>query len=480
MGQFFYQFFGIGWQGFFDIALNSYILFRLYVLFRGTNVLRVLFAMGIFWVLRQVAVSMGLVVTSWAMQGVIAVAALVIIIVFRNEISSVLQTRDLKSFFWGIPRYQRNTPVHIIVEGVYELARKKIGALIVLPLNQGVESFVQKGISWQGKLSKEMLVSIFWDDNPVHDGAAVIQGDRVTNVGVILPLSKRTDLPSYFGTRHRAAIGLTEQTDSMVIVVSEERGKITLVKDNRIYDINDSRVLEKLLVKHAGQDSAAAGIKKHTRELAAAAAVCLVCVTGLWLSFSRGMESLATHNIPVEFIKSDQNMEIFSSSVSSVTLLISGARPLIRSLGPDRITVKLSLANTVPGTNKLSVSRSAVTLPPGIVVKNIDPSMIEVTVDVSVKKELSIQPFWTGRLSRDLIMTRAVTTPETVHVIGPRQVLTQMETLFTEALSLEEITTSGRISARIVLHPVTIRLEDQKKNRVQVEYTIQKRETVSP
>ena len=479
MGQFFYQFFGIGWQDFLDIALNSYILFRLYVLFRGTNVLRVLFAMGIFWILRQVAVSLGLVVTSWAMQGVIAVAALVIIIVFRNEISSVLQTRDLKSFFWGIPRYQRNTPVNIIVESVYELARKKIGALIVLPLNQGLESVVQKGIAWEGKLSKEMLVSIFWGDNPVHDGAVIIQGDRITNVGVILPLSKRTDLPSYFGTRHRAAVGLTEQTNSLVIVVSEERGKITLVKDSKIYDINDSSVLEKLLVTHAGRDSAAAGVKKHTRELAAAAAVCLICVTGLWLSFSRGMETLATHTIPIEFVKSDQNMEIFTSSASSVTLLISGARPLVRSIGPDRVSVKLNLANTVPGTNKLSVSRSAVTLPPGVVVKNIDPSTVEVTVDVPVKKELPVQPFWTDQLSQELIMTRSLTRPEKVNVIGPRLVLTQMETLFTEPISLEGITASGSISAQIALHPPTIRLEDQKKHIVEVAYTIQKRETVS-
>ncbi len=480
MGQSFYHFFGIGWQGFFDIALNSYILFRLYVLFRGTNVLRVLFAMGVLWVLRQVAVSMGLVVTSWAMQGVIAGAALVIIIVFRNEISSVLQTRDLKSFFWGIPRYQRKTPVGIIVESVYELARKKIGALIVLPLNRELESVVQKGIVWQGKLSKEMLVSIFWEDNPVHDGAAVIQGDRITDVGVILPLSKRTDLPSYFGTRHRAAIGLTEQTDALVIVVSEERGKITLVKDNRVYDINDSTVLEKLLFKHAGDDTSAKGVKKHTRELAAAAAICLICVTGLWLSFSRGMETLATHDIPVEFIKSDQNMEIFSSTASNVKLLLSGSRPLIRSLQPDRITVKLNLTNTVPGINKLAVSRNDVALPPGIVVKDIEPSLIEVLVDVPVKRELSVQPSWTGRLSPDLIMTRAITSPAKISVIGPHQVLKNMETLFTEPLFLDGITASGSMTAQIALHPTTIRLEDQKKGRVQVEYTIQKRETMSP
>lgn len=118
------NFFDIGWQNGLDIALNTYILFRLYVLFRGTNVLRVLLFMGVLLVFRQVAFSMGLIITSWVMQGVIAVAALVIIVVFRNEISSVLKTRDLKFFLWGIPRQQLKTPVGIIVESVYELARK--------------------------------------------------------------------------------------------------------------------------------------------------------------------------------------------------------------------------------------------------------------------------------------------------------------------------------------------------------------------
>jgi diadenylate cyclase len=475
------QFFGIGWQNVLDIALNTYILFRLYVLFRGTNVLRVLFAMLVLGVLRQAAVSMGLIITTWALQGVIAVAALVIIIVFRNEISSVLQTKNVKSFFWGIPRYQRKTPVGIIVESVYELARKKIGALIVLPLNKGLESVVQEGISWQGKLSKEMLMSIFWADNPVHDGAAVIQGDKITDVGVILPLSKRMDLPSRFGTRHRAAAGLAEQTDALVIVVSEERGSITLVKDNQIYDINDSRVFEKLLIKHVGEDTSAKakGLKKQSHELAIAAAVCLICVTGLWLSFSRGMETLATHDIPVEFIKSDQNMEIFSSSASSIRLLLSGSRPLIRSLRPDRITVKLNLDGVVPGINTLAVSRNTIILPPGIAIKNIEPSQIEVFADVPMKKELALQSVWVGKLAEDLIMTQSVISPEKVNVIGPTQVLSQKQTLFTKPLSLEKISESGTLTADIVLDP-TIRLEDQKNSKAQVAYIIQKRENASP
>ncbi|MCA1786770.1 MAG: diadenylate cyclase [Desulfobacteraceae bacterium] len=475
------QFFGIGWQNVLDIALNTYILFRLYVLFRGTNVMRVLLTMVLLLVFRQVALSMGLIITSWLMQGVIAVAALVIIIVFRNEISLVLKSKDFKSFFWGIPRHQLKTPVGIIVESVYEMARKKVGALIVLPLSKGMEGVVQEGITWQGKLSKEMLISIFWPDNPVHDGAVVIQGDRITEVGVILPLSNRTDLPSSFGTRHRAAVGLVEQTDAMVIVVSEERGKITLFRDKQIYDINDSSKFEKLLIAHAGGDTSDVDIKKQTRELAVAATICLVCVTGLWLSFSRGMEALATHDVPIEFISpEDQKMAVFSSSASSVRLLLSGSRPLIRSLTPDSINIKINLTNIEPGTNNLLVSRNAVKLPPGITIRNIEPSELEVIVDVPLKKELPLQPYWTGKLSPDLIMTRALISPEKVRVIGPALGLKKIDTLFTEPLSLDNITQSGSLTANVVMNPATIRIEDNKENRVQVEYTIQKRETVSP
>jgi DNA integrity scanning protein DisA with diadenylate cyclase activity len=369
--------------------------------------------------------------------------------------------------------------VGIIVESVYELARQKIGALIVLPLSKGMESVVQEGIPWDGKLSKEMLMSIFWQDNPVHDGAVVIQGDRITEVGVILPLSKRTDLPPRFGTRHRAAIGLAEQTDAMVIVVSEERGKITLVLDKRVYDINDARVLEKMLIQHAGGDSPVRDVKKQTRDLAIAAAVCLACVTGLWLSFSRGVETLATHDVPVEFVKSDQKMEVFSSSASTIRLLVSGSRPLIRSLRPDRINVKLSLANTTPGRNSLSVGRNAISLPPGISVKNIEPSMLEVFVDVPLKKEVAIQAFWIGRLPPDLIMTQAMVEPEKILVVGPSQALKDIETLFTEPLSLDGITESGKITAGIVFSPSTIRPDDKEKSIVQLEYSIQKREIPS-
>ncbi len=273
-------------------------------------------------------------------------------------------------------------------------------------------------------------------------------------------------------------MGLAEQTDAMVIVVSEERGKITLVRDKSIYDINDAGVLEKMLTQHAGGDLSVQNVKKQTRELVVASIVCLLCVTGLWVSFSKGVE-LFHHDVPVEFVKSDQKMEVFSSSASSVRLLVSGSRPLIRSLRPDRINVKLDIANTSPGKNTLSVGRNAISVPPGISVKSIEPSILEVFVDVPLKKEIPIQSFWAGRLSLDLIMTQVKVEPGKVLVVGPSKVLQDIDTLFTEPISLDGITESGKISANIVFSPSTIRPDDQKKSSVQLEYTVEKRKNTA-
>ncbi len=469
----FYLFSGFRWQDALDILLNSYIFFRLYVLFRGTNVIRVLLVTCALWIASQAAIPLGLIITNWAMQGVITVVALIIIIVFRNEISSVLQTNNLKSFLWGIPQYQFHTPLNIIVESVYELAEKKIGALIVLPLKQGLASVVQGGISLKGILSQEILVSIFWPDNPVHDGATVIQGDQITSTGVILPLSKNKDLPSFFGTRHRAAAGLTELTDALVIVVSEERGEVSLFKENHTYNIHSRLALEKLLQKHAGDDSAKKGLRYQTIELVTVALLSLFCITGIWLNFSKGMETLATYEIPVEFINPDQKMEIISSSASNVKLLISGARPLIKSIKPEQINIKLNLSQSVVGINKLSITRENILLPPGIQLKKIDPSELDITLDTLMEKELPVQPYWIGELPKGLIMKEAKVTPQTILITGGGLVLKDISTIFTEPISLARLTESGVISVGLVLNPASLKAGNNTK--IKIQYFISKR-----
>ncbi|BBO92198.1 diadenylate cyclase [Desulfosarcina ovata] len=466
---------GLRWQDIADILFNSYILFRLYVLFRGTNVIRMIIAIAMLWMTERLAVNMGLIVTSWAMQGIITAAALIIIIVFRNEIASVLQTRDFKSFFWGIPQRQVRTPVDIIVESVYELARRKLGALIVLPLKKGLEAVVQSGVVWQGKLSREMLLSIFWHGTPVHDGATIVQGDQITEVAAILPLSKRNDLPGNFGTRHRAAVGLAEQSDALVIVVSEERGRVTVFQEDKIIQINDNIELDRILREHAGEAADRGGMKRQTMELSIAAMICLLSITGIWFSFARGLETLVTLEVPVEFMNRDPKMEIFSASASSVSLQLSGSGSLIKSIRPDQVKVKLSLDNAVPGGNLVPISRNTITLPPGIQLKQVDPQALEVNLDVPVQKTVAIQAEWSGKLPKELILEEARLIPDKITIVGGSLMLKQIETIYTEKIPLDGITTGGTTTVSLVLPPSSLKLENGAKNRVEVVYKVKQR-----
>jgi diadenylate cyclase len=466
---------GLRWQDIVDILLNSYILFRLYVLFRGTNVIRMIMAIAMLWMLERMAVNMGLIVTSWAMQGIIAAAALIVIIVFRNEITSVLQTRDFRSFFWGIPQRQVQTPVDIIVESVYELARRKLGALIVLPLKKGIETVVQSGIPWQGKLSREMVLSIFWHGTPVHDGATIIQGDRIVEVAAILPLSKKTDLPAYFGTRHRAAVGLAEQTDAVVIVVSEERGQVTVFRDESIIHINDNIELSKVLREHTGENTTTSGLKRQTVELGIAAMICLTSITGIWYSFARGLETLISLEVPVEFMNRDPKMEIFAASASSVRLQLSGSGTLIKSVSPDQVKVKLNLANAVAGSNQVSIARDSITLPPGIQLKQVDPQALEVTLDLPVEKTLPIQADWVGKLADGLILEDVRLVPDKIKVVGGSLMLANIQTIYTQKIPLEGIATGGTATVGLVLQPSSLKLEAGAKNRIDVIYKVKRR-----
>ncbi|MGD9372950.1 MAG: DisA protein, partial [Desulfobacterales bacterium] len=127
------------WQDIVDIALVSYVLFRFYVLFRGTNVFRVLIGITILWFLQQIAVSLGLIVTSWVIQGIVALAAFIIIVIFRTEIRTVLQARNLKSIFWGVSSKTVITAIETVVQSVHEMADRKCGALIVIPGKEDLE-----------------------------------------------------------------------------------------------------------------------------------------------------------------------------------------------------------------------------------------------------------------------------------------------------------------------------------------------------
>jgi diadenylate cyclase len=468
--------FSIRWQDLVDVLLNSYILFRFYVLFRGTVVLRVLAGIALLWVFQRIAVALGLIVTSWAMQGIIAGAALIIIIVFRNEIRNVLQAKNLRALLWGVPQKSVGTPIDAVVEAVYDLARKRIGALIVFPGREDLQETIQGGVRWDGMVSKEMLLSIFWNGNPVHDGAAMIQGNRITRVGGILPLSLRDDLPRQYGTRHRAAAGLAEKSDALVIVVSEERGQVVAAKGSEFIPIHDNVTLQRTLADHLGASrQTPKGAMRESRELAVAAAICLLCMAGVWFSFAKGMETLISLEVPLEYLNRDPRMQIMSTSVNTVRLHLSGASALISSLRPYQVKAKLDLSKAVSGQNTFTLTQENIVLPPGLWLNRIEPPEVQVALDMPVNKELPIQVDWVGALPDGLILESVSVVPDKTIVEGAERVLNRTSTIYTEKVRLDDLQASGRITVGLVVDPAAFRIVDGSNQKVDVRYTIRRR-----
>lgn len=464
------------WQDLADILITSYVLFRFYVLFRGTNVLRVLFALACIWFAQRIATSAGFIVSGWISQGIVAAAALIIIVVFRNEIRAVLQTQNIKAILWQLPQKKVTTPLEVIAESAFEMSRRRIGALIVLPGKEDLEELVQHGISWQGNVSKEMLMSVFWPDNPVHDGAALIRGSRVQEVGCILPLSKRDDLPSSYGTRHRAALGLVENSDAMVIIVSEESRAVSIAQKGRITEIENKERLDQLLRIHTGiRLKARSGFMNEVLEFSLAGILSVIIVTGIWFSITRGQDILGTFDVPVEYVNRIPQLEIMDTSVTSVELRLSGSRSIIGAIRPEQLRVVVDLSQAVNGKNNVPINSDNLTLPPGVALNDVNPHIIEVSMDVLIEKELPVQADWVGTLNSALVLTAVAINPDKINFVGGKNLLDGIRTVYTEEIPVDRITQSTEITVSLDFNPAKLKISSGDKGKVTVRYEVMPR-----
>jgi uncharacterized protein (TIGR00159 family) len=477
MTDFLSMFSTVRWQDVVDILINSYILFRVYVVFQGTNAFRVLVGITSLWILREVAASIGLILTSWAVTGITTAAAIIIIVVFRNEIRTALQARNLRAFLWGAPAQEQAAPIESVTDSIYQMGKKRIGALIVFPGKEDISEVVHGGISWNGTVSQEMLLSIFWPKNPVHDGAVIVTGNRVAEVGVLLPLSQRQDLPSFYGTRHRAAAGLAERTDALVVAVSEERGRVTVAKDNWIKPIGQAEELQQILKNHYNLTD---GVPVHQRRRerikhSIAAVLSFFIMTGIWLGFTRGQDKIVALNIPIEYVNRPANFEILDASVDEVRVQLFGSSALINSLKPGQVQVRVDLKKAAEGSNIFPITQENIVVPPGVFLNKVQPSTIEVTLDVPATKELPIQVDWVGRLPDNLSLVKTEVVPDTVKVIGGRKILEKVSTIYTTPVRLDSMTRSGSMTTGLVLTPPSLKLASGAPERITIVYALEDR-----
>jgi uncharacterized protein (TIGR00159 family) len=234
-----------------DILSVAAIIYLLLRLIRGTRGLYMLTGLLIcvlvFWVARGLHMR----TLGWILGQLLSSLVLVIVVIFQNDLRRLL-TKLGRSPFFASQAAQETEIIEELARIAVSLANKKIGAILVIERAASVSEHVEQGVALDARLGKDLVTSIFLPVSPLHDGAVVVQGSRITVAGCLLPLSMNPELAKIYGTRHRAAIGLSEETDAVVIVTSEERGTIALVIDGEIHDGLDGAELRQELLKIFG------------------------------------------------------------------------------------------------------------------------------------------------------------------------------------------------------------------------------------
>ncbi len=241
---------GLRLQDVVDILLVAFVIYRIFLLIKGTRALQILVGMAFLVVAYVVSQVFELFTLHWILNAFLSSIILVVVVLFQNEIRRALAHVGMNPLWLGREaRNIRAQTIEEIMKAVVALANKKIGALVVLERSTRLRDYVEDGVELDAAVSKELLQAIFLPYSPIHDGAVIVGGGRVRWAGCFLPLTTRPDVDKDLGTRHRAALGLTEETDAVVIVVSEERGTISVVLNGRVTRDMDGATLRRVLLR---------------------------------------------------------------------------------------------------------------------------------------------------------------------------------------------------------------------------------------
>ncbi len=235
------------WQDALDILILTYIFYRLYLWLRKKKALRMVvavLALPLFYIFAQ---RVDLPLSVWGLQNLWPVIIIVLVVIFQQEIREVLGNISLPSFFVGRPEGLTSKIIDKIAEAAFQMAGRKMGGLIVLQRGDNLDELIREKTLLDSEINEDILISIFNPQSPLHDGAVILHDGRIVACCCVLPLSENLGVAAQLGTRHRAAVGITERTDAVSVVVSEDTGAISLAFNGRLVPRLDEATLRRVL-----------------------------------------------------------------------------------------------------------------------------------------------------------------------------------------------------------------------------------------
>lgn len=378
----------IGIPGLFDIAFMSLLIYALLVLFNRTKARFVLTGVIIISLVYLLARQFNLVLTTSVLQTFFAVIFIALIIIFQEEIRQFLEQIALWSLNPQLAleksRGSSREEIDVLVNTITDLAKERIGALIILPGKNTIESSIEGGKTLNGRLSEPLLKSLLDPHSIGHDGAIIIDNGNVVKFSCHLPLSKNFAMLMNRGTRHAAALGLSEQCDALCLVVSEEKGTISVARNGELREIGSeqlSLVLEKFY-------SEVNPIKKRRHWFTfftknyREKAIAIFMAVALWFVFVHESKLVyRTYNVPVKYTTLPSELKVEDIKPETVKVTFLGPRRAFYFFNEKEVELFLKIPEARKGIKTVNISESSLKFPKDISLENIEPRRVLVRID---------------------------------------------------------------------------------------------------
>ncbi|HMJ11880.1 MAG TPA: diadenylate cyclase [Polyangiaceae bacterium] len=415
--------------------------------------------------------------TLFLFQAGITVALLALVVIFQEEIRRAFE-RIATSGLLRAGRAPAETPsgsLDLIIEAASSLARARTGALIVLRGKEPLERHTSGGISLDGALSEALLFSIFDPSSAGHDGAVIIEKGRLTRFAVHLPLSTRVKDGARFGTRHTAALGLSERSDALVIAVSEERGVMSVARAGVLEETNASELKGRLLdfmseVVPARRMSV--WQRLFARDLGTKALAVALAILAWLLVFGQQRETVArTYDVPVVYRAVPDGWLLDDPDPPLARVTISGKSRSFELVTPTRLRLSVDASSIEAGRQTVNLTPRALGLPSGLTVHEIEPESVTFRAYRLSPKELPVRAELSGRLPSNLVLQNVEVSPDRIRLMVRSSTAERTQALRTEPIDLSAITASSSLTRGIVV-PHGSRLARGEPTEVQVQVTV--------
>jgi len=458
----------LDWRVSLDIILIALLIFFLYRTLRTTGTGKIFFgiliAAGIFIVARFLDLK-GI---EWLYSNLSQILLLALIIIFQPELRKIferaasIRRRDIGA---EAPKLSS-----VISDAIFALAKQRRGALFVFPGQDSVKAWTSEGIQLDAQLSFPLLLSIFDPNSPGHDGAIVIENGKVSTFAIRLPLSDSNKLSQEFGTRHHAGLGLSEVTDALVVVVSEERGSVTLFYEGmfeRIKDKNDlaARIMKHwhIIASHQLFNQKKVPQRKTITQIVISFVLAFLFWSTVVLTQSELKEMIYT--VPVEYISIPKNYSIEGERATEVTLNLLGKTADLNRINPGQLRVVIDLSKIKPGDQNIKIDEENLELPKQVRMARTKPATIQLNIIEMREIKAKIAPQFIGSLPNGFEIDSLEVIPKNITVLAPVDSNQENDIeLLTTPIYLENIRQNIKIICNLIapakIQPVKDRFPD--------------------